>query len=244
MKKVILLAALVSLCSFAFADIAITPIDSAITFAPFLILGLIVIAIISGGIVLVHHLYKSARKKEIKKGEDKAEFKKLFKWMAIALVLVLGIILFMSLLTPPGNISPGNYRQGGVDSISTAIKIVGVSGQTTTNVFTFVNGAEISADDISSKTGLDVNSLFFMKGQYAADSTLSFAATGKSVVYTGQTAKKLQAIVNCKQTEQALADSLQALSTTPSFSGYSFEPKATCGDVQPCCAIILIRPKN
>jgi len=160
-------------------------------------------------------------------------------------LMIAGVVAFailIILLMVINNVNTG-VTSNPKDAISTAVKTVGVSGQTTTNVFSFKNGQQVSADDISSQTGLDVGSLFFMTGQFGNDSTITIAE-GKSVLYTGSTEKKVQAIVNCKQNEGALANSISQLSSSSSFSNYSFEPAAACGDVSPCCAIILIRPKN
>jgi len=161
-------------------------------------------------------------------------------------LMIAGVVAFailIILLMVINNVNTG-VTSNPKDAISTAVKTVGVSGQTTSNVFSFKNGAQVSSDDISSQTGLDVGSLFFMTGQFGSDSTITVSSDGKSVLYTGSTEKKVQAIVNCKQNEGALSNSISVLSQSSSFSSYSFEPQAACGDVSPCCAIILIRPKN
>lgn len=121
--------------------------------------------------------------------------------------------------------------------ISNAIKSANPSGESTTSEFVLKKDDSIDTSDLSAKTDIDASALFFVYGQFKNTDPIEIGNEGDYMKYTGATSRKMAARVICKQTTEALLNSLNRLGSAYTIQG----PPESCEDSSTCCAIILLK---
>ena len=158
--------------------------------------------------------------------------------LMIAGVVAFAILVILLTILGPFPFTPTNNP---VTEISNAIKTASPSGETTTSDFTLQKDQSVDNTDIAVKANLDKESIFFAVGLLGSDQSIMVdSSNGASYVkYTGTLSKKIAARVICKQTAAGLTDALARLGSEYQLGDASF-----CGEATPCCAVVLIRPRQ
>jgi hypothetical protein len=125
--------------------------------------------------------------------------------------------------------------------ISNGISAISPSGTTTTQNFVIRKMERVDIVDFVTRTGLDSENMFFVKGKLCGNDFLD-VGNGAYVEYTGSTDLKARAKVVCKQTAELLNTSLDTYRDAE--YDISVDPMSYCNDAQPCCAIILEKPTS
>jgi len=162
-------------------------------------------------------------------------------------LMIAGVVAFailIILLMVIGGVGTSAYSDAKT-VMANALKTASPSGEATVQDFVLKKDESVDTSDLSTKTDLDEKSIYFTMGQFEDTDGISVSdgsSDGTSVHYTGLTQKKMSAKVICKQTTIALDDALLRLNKGSTSYNVGSDAESYCGQVQPCCAIVLTRP--
>ncbi|MFA5930773.1 MAG: hypothetical protein WC821_00510 [archaeon] len=159
--------------------------------------------------------------------------------LMIAGVVAFAILIVLLTVISGFGFNPQNNPK---DAIIQGLKTAGISGSTTTQVFSMEPGQTLLATNFAAALGYDVESVYFCKSEKVTNASLTVneadvsgdAGTNISTVkWSGATKQKFLARVVCETTADLIDSAADAVSAgCEDIAGY-------CLESQPCCAVIF-----
>jgi len=162
-----------------------------------------------------------------------------FELMIAGIVAFAILMLLLTIIMKVDITNTGDAKSAIENGIASALP----SSTVTTKNFTMKSGDEVTAEDLTNKTGLDASRIYFVSGQMKeTDVTIDNEGdAGGALVNARSGELKVRAKIICKATGASVAASLARLDdyTVDEFSADSCEENN-----QSCCVVVLEKPGN